>query len=67
MALDDATKAHPADVLQTLEAFKAPLEVARRDAVEYLRKSGWSWEAIAQALDTTPDEAQQRYAKWVED
>lgn len=53
-ALDDATKVHPADVLQTLETFKSPLEVARRDAVEYLRESGWSWEAIAQALDTTP-------------
>lgn len=66
-ALDDATKVHPADVLQALETFKSPLEVARRDAIEYLRESGWSWETIVQVLDTIPDDAQRRYAKRVED
>ena len=57
----DATSRDPADGLAAVAALAGLLEVLEALHVERARRSGWSWEAIAQKLGVSRQAVHQKH------
>ena len=61
MVVRDATGRDPADGLAAVAALAGLLEVLEALHVERARRSGWSWEAIAQRLGVSRQAVHQKH------